>query len=68
MCEICERVKCPPRCPNHKREVYAWCDHCGRPIYRDEDWAVTTDEGAVFCSEACAKDFYGFNFIDWSEV
>ena len=67
MCEICQRIVCPPGCPNYDQKLYGWCDHCSSPIYVGDPHAVTTAEGLVFCSKWCFEDYYGLADIDWSE-
>lgn len=68
MCEICGRIKCHPRCPNHERHVYGYCAYCKNPIYTGEGEPVTAEHELIFCDEQCFKDYYDFNFIDWSDV
>lgn len=68
MCNLCLRIKCPPSCPNHERITYGSCDNCGNPIYVNEDDAVRDADGHTFCSRSCFEDYYGFEYIDWSDV
>ena len=64
MCEICGRYKCPPRCPNYEYHKIGTCDKCGNDLYEEYvNW--TDDDGNKFCSEDCAKDYYGIKEIDY---
>lgn len=68
MCELCERIKCPPRCPNHERQLYAYCSYCHSPIYVEEGEPVTSGDNLIFCDESCFRDYYDFNYIDWRDL
>ena len=58
MCEICQQYPCHSQCPNYEYHKVGTCDKCGKDLYEEyEIW--TDDNGNEFCSEDCAKDYYG---------
>ena len=64
MCQECGYTTCPPRCPNYKCHKVGVCSKCGEDLYEEyEIW--TDDDGNKFCSEDCAKDYYGIKEIDY---
>ena len=64
MCNICGRYKCPPECPNYEYHKVGICEQCGEELYEEyEIW--TDDNGNKFCSEDCAKDYYGIKEINY---
>ena len=64
MCEICQQYPCHSQCPNYEYHKVGTCDKCGKDLYEEyEIW--TDDNGNEFCSEDCAKDYYGIKEIDY---
>lgn len=64
MCEICQQYSCHPQCPNYEYHKVGTCDKCGEDLYEEyEIW--TDDDGNKFCSDDCAKDFYGIKEMDY---
>lgn len=62
MCEICGFTDCPARCPNYNHKIIAFCEKCGERIYNDSELWVDND-GNQFCSEDCAKEYYGIQEV-----
>ena len=64
ICDICRRSPCHPNCPNHKCNKVGSCDKCGNDLY--EEYEIWTDnDGNKFCSEDCAKDYYGIKEMEY---
>lgn len=62
MCDICKQTNCPPLCPNYECHKVGNCEKCGEELYKEyEIW--TDDDGNKFCSQNCAKEFYGIKEI-----
>lgn len=63
MCQECKQHPCHPRCPNRIFVKIGNCDKCGNGLYEEYvNW--TDDNGNRFCSEECAKDYYGIKEMD----
>ena len=64
MCYICGKNPCHWQCPNYECREAGTCDKCGETLYTEyEIW--TDDDGNKFCSEDCAKDYYGIKEMDY---
>ena len=64
VCQECGFKNCHPRCPNHTYNKIGACDECGVELY--EEYEIWTDDyGNKFCSEKCAKDYYGIKELDY---
>lgn len=58
MCKICQKIICPPTCPNAEEEQpVCHCSDCGQNIYEGE--AVMVFGKKVYC-ESCADLHRGF--------
>ncbi len=64
MCQECKYTNCPPQCPNYKPKKIGRCDKCGEDLYEEYE-ILTDDDGNKFCSEDCAKGYYGIKEIDY---
>ena len=64
MCQECGYTNCPPPCPNYKCHKAGHCEKCGQELY-DENEIWTDDNGNKYCSENCAKDYYGIKEMDY---
>ena len=63
-CEFCGRSPHHPQCPNYEYHKVGTCDKCGEDLY--EEYEIWTDSnGCRFCSEDCAKDYYGIKEMDY---
>ena len=64
MCDVCGQYPCHSQCPNYEYHKVGSCDQCNGNLYNEyEIW--TDDNGNKFCSEDCAKDYYGIKEIDY---
>ena len=64
MCCICGQYPCHSQCPNYECNRVGDCEQCGEELYEEyEIW--TDDNGNKFCSEDCAKDYYGIKEINY---
>lgn len=64
MCYICGKNPCHWQCPNYECREAGTCDKCGETLYTEyEIW--TDNDGNKFCSEDCAKDYYGIKEMDY---
>lgn len=44
MCNICNKFKCDPRCPNSEQEKpLFYCEVCGQGIYKNEEYIENID-------------------------
>lgn len=60
-CQYCD-VTCTPRCPNYVPKKIGLCAQCGETVWNiDKRWE---DDGEnIFCSEDCAKKYYGIREV-----
>lgn len=64
MCDVCRQFSCHPQCPNYEYHKVGTCDKCGEDLY--EEYEIWTDyDGNRFCSEDCAKDYYGIKEMEY---
>ena len=64
MCYICGKNPCHWQCPNYECREAGTCDKCGETLYTEyEIW--TDNDGNKFCSEDCAKKYYGIKEMDY---
>lgn len=70
MCDVCQHNPCHPYCPNYDgMHVVGACEHCGQAIYSTDEF-YTDETHTLFCSEDCAKDYYGIketNADEWED-
>lgn len=64
MCQECWQSPCHPRCPNSEHYTVGNCSKCGEELY--EYYEIWTDcDNNKFCSEDCAKDYYGIKEMEY---
>jgi len=67
ICDICGHFPCDSLCPNAPEpKGMGQCKTCYLILRHDYPY-VTDDEGNLFCSEECAKQYHGIKEKVWED-
>ena len=67
MCELCRQIPHNNRCPYAPEPpIRGYCEKCGEELREDYKYYTDNDENK-FCSDDCAKEYYGIKCAEWSE-